>query len=277
MSASTMPTLNPRSAIAVARFTVTEDLPTPPLPEAIAKTLVSEPGRPNGISRCACPPRSRSWSPDRWSPLITPSSRLTPVTPGTFSSAAVTSRVMVSFNGQPATVSRTFTETAPDASTSTDSTIPSSVIGRRISGSLTVASAALICSRAGEVMPSRVRAPAADGRSGLLVGELVVAPGLLELLHQRSQLRTDVVAGGDLSEGHPERGHPAGQELHVGVRAGVRGAVLLGDHPVPVLLPVLGEQDQRRGVRRLQAQHQREEDEREGVEPHPVGREPVEQ
>ena len=36
MSASTMPTLRPCLAIATARLTVTEDLPTPPLPEAIA-------------------------------------------------------------------------------------------------------------------------------------------------------------------------------------------------------------------------------------------------
>ena len=56
MSASTTPTLSPCSAIASARLTVTEDLPTPPLPEAIAKTLVSEPGWANGISRCAWPP-----------------------------------------------------------------------------------------------------------------------------------------------------------------------------------------------------------------------------
>ena len=36
MSASTMPILMPCLAIAAARLTVTEDLPTPPLPEAIA-------------------------------------------------------------------------------------------------------------------------------------------------------------------------------------------------------------------------------------------------
>ena len=58
MSASTMPTLRPCLAIASARLTVTDDLPTPPLPLAIAKTLVSEPGWANGISRWAWPPRS---------------------------------------------------------------------------------------------------------------------------------------------------------------------------------------------------------------------------
>ena len=37
----------------MARFTVTDDLPTPPLPEAIAMTVVNESGLANGISRSA--------------------------------------------------------------------------------------------------------------------------------------------------------------------------------------------------------------------------------
>ena len=40
MSASSRPTTSPRRARATARFTLTEDLPTPPLPEATASTLV---------------------------------------------------------------------------------------------------------------------------------------------------------------------------------------------------------------------------------------------
>ena len=36
MSASTSPTARPMSAIATARFAVTDDFPTPPLPDAIA-------------------------------------------------------------------------------------------------------------------------------------------------------------------------------------------------------------------------------------------------
>ena len=50
MSASTTPTFSPRPASAAARFTVTDDLPTPPLPEATAYTRVSDPGWANGIS-----------------------------------------------------------------------------------------------------------------------------------------------------------------------------------------------------------------------------------
>ena len=106
MSASTMPTLSPERAIETARLTVTEDLPTPPLPEAIAKTLVSEPGWAKGISRAAWPPRSVACSAERCSSFITPKSTWTSVTPGTVRTAAVTSLVRVSRIGQPETVSR---------------------------------------------------------------------------------------------------------------------------------------------------------------------------
>ena len=58
MSASTTPTDSPRAAIAAARFTVTEDLPTPPLPDATQYTRVSEPGWANGITGSAASPRS---------------------------------------------------------------------------------------------------------------------------------------------------------------------------------------------------------------------------
>ena len=74
------------------------------------------------------------------------------MTPGTARTAALTSRVIVSFIGQPATVSSTVSRTTPGPSTSTESTIPMSVIGRLISGSLTVARAAWTCSRRGLLM-----------------------------------------------------------------------------------------------------------------------------
>ena len=135
-----------------ARFTVTEDLPTPPLPLAIANTLVSEPGWENGISRCAWPPRRVSWRPERWSAVITPRVRSTAVTPATAPTAVVTSRLIVSLRGQPATVSSTVTRTRPSSAMSTESTMPRSVIGRLISGSLTVARAALTRSSKEELM-----------------------------------------------------------------------------------------------------------------------------
>ena len=109
MSASTMPTVRPALARASARLTVTDDLPTPPLPLAIAKTLVSEPGWANGISLAGLPPRSVVWSSARCSGVIAPRVSSTPVTPSTAPRALRTSRSMVSFIGQPETVSRTVT------------------------------------------------------------------------------------------------------------------------------------------------------------------------
>ena len=50
-SASTAATLCPRCASATARFVVTDDLPTPPLPDAIASTRVRE--SVNGFVRCS--------------------------------------------------------------------------------------------------------------------------------------------------------------------------------------------------------------------------------
>ena len=82
------------------------------------------------------------------------------MTPATRVTAAVTSRLIVSLSGQPDTVSRTVTRTRPPSSTSTESTMPRSVIGRLISGSLTVASAAWIWSTVGILMMPEVYAVA---------------------------------------------------------------------------------------------------------------------
>src|SRR3954451_218932 len=151
MSASTTPTESPRLASAAARFTVTLDLPTPPLPEATAYTRVSEPGWANGITGSAASvPRTVRRSSARCSSLITSSTTCTEVTPGTAETAWVTRLVMVSRIGQPATVRYTSTRTAPSAPICTSLTMPSSGSGRLISGSWTVARAALPASSAGE-------------------------------------------------------------------------------------------------------------------------------
>ena len=116
-------------------FTVTEDLPTPPFPLATAYTRVSEPGLANGISGSGLPPLSLPCRVLRCSSLITSSSTCTRVTPSSLPTAAVTSRVMVSRSGQPATVSQTSTRTVPSGRISVFLTMPRSVIGRWISGS----------------------------------------------------------------------------------------------------------------------------------------------
>src|SRR6266545_5007713 len=149
MSASSTPTFCPAAASAAARLTVTEDFPTPPLPLATAYTRVSEESLANGISRSWRPPRSWLCRPRRCSSLITSSSTRTAATPGSSLTAPVTARVMVSRIGQPATVSHTSTRIVPSSPTCTFLTMPSSVIGRWISGSLTPDSAWVTCSTVG--------------------------------------------------------------------------------------------------------------------------------
>src|SRR5215469_3408988 len=149
MSASTTPTFCPEAASAAAMFTVTEDLPTPPFPLATAYTRVSEPGLANGISGSGLPPLSLPCRSLRCSSLITSSSTCTRVTPSSLPTAAVTSLVMVSRSGQPATVSQTSSRTVPAGRISVFLTMPRSVIGRWISGSLTPSSARMTCSALG--------------------------------------------------------------------------------------------------------------------------------
>src|SRR4051812_23587692 len=81
---------------------------------------------------------------------MTSSTTETAVTPGTADTAWVTRLVIVSRMGQPATVRYTSTRTAPSAAIWTSLTMPSSVSGRLISGSWTVARAAVTASSAGE-------------------------------------------------------------------------------------------------------------------------------
>ena len=93
-SASMTATLRPRWARATDRFVVTDDLPTPPLPEAISSTRVVLAGSANGIARpSAWPwagwlpavadgsPWSFSRTAARCSSVITPKARSTEVTP----------------------------------------------------------------------------------------------------------------------------------------------------------------------------------------------------
>src|SRR5215211_2338087 len=139
MSQSITATRCPWAARPAARLTVTEDLPTPPLPEATASTRVVDSSPQKVIFFCcwAAPgPRRRVTMAWRWSSVMTPRSTLTPVTPGRGETAAVTSLVMRSLSGQPATVSSTSTVTRSR-----------SVMGRWISGSITCPRAARTSSR----------------------------------------------------------------------------------------------------------------------------------
>ena len=82
MSASTTPTSAPSSASAAARFAVSDDLPTPPLPEATAITRVD--GSSDSLrSSPAGAPDSRCRSAVRCSGVITSNATATDSTPST--------------------------------------------------------------------------------------------------------------------------------------------------------------------------------------------------
>ena len=144
MSASSTPTFWPEAASAAARLTVTDDLPTPPLPLATAYTWVSDDGWANGISRS----RDRHGAGLQLAALLLAHHVQVHRHPGHAGDGGdggghVTGEV--SLIGQPATVRYTSTLTRPSGAIATYLTMSSSVIGLRISGSLTRASASLTC------------------------------------------------------------------------------------------------------------------------------------
>ena len=147
MSASTSPTLRPEAAMAAARLTVTEDLPTPPLPDVTARTRVRLPFWAKGTTRSAALPRSFACSSARCSEFMAPILTKTRSTPSSAPTTFFTSAEMVSRKGQPAVVRRIETMTVPSSSIWTSSTMLRSVIGRRISGSMTRSSAPHTSSR----------------------------------------------------------------------------------------------------------------------------------
>ena len=124
MSASSTPTVNPSAAIAAARLTVTDDLPTPPLPLATARIRVDA-----GISVLGAFSRAFQRAlvitSDRSSLVISPQSILTLVTPGCTATLVSTSFLICARSGQPPIVSLTPTVTTPSSLTSTDGTMPS--------------------------------------------------------------------------------------------------------------------------------------------------------
>ena len=120
---------------------MTLDLPTPPLPDAIA-TIAVDGG--NEIFDCcgaaALPPRSCCTSAARCSCVMGERSTATRATPSSGATAAVTSFVMRSFSGQPSIVMSTSTRTV-SPSMEMPRNMPMSSIGLPISGSMTVRSA----------------------------------------------------------------------------------------------------------------------------------------
>ena len=113
-SASTAATRWPRCASATARFVVTDDLPTPPLPDAIARTRVRESvkGFVPVLGLAALAVRLRvSCCVSAWrsSSVMTVRSTSTSATPGERRDRVGDPRVISARSGQPATVRATVT------------------------------------------------------------------------------------------------------------------------------------------------------------------------
>ena len=136
MSASSTPTVKPWAAIAAARFTVTELLPTPPLPLAMASTRAVIGISVSGAFSRAFQ-RAFSITSLRSSLVISPQSMRTLVTPGCTATRLSTSFLIWARRGHPPIVSLTPTVTAPSAATATPGTMPSDTMSAPSSGSMT--------------------------------------------------------------------------------------------------------------------------------------------
>ncbi len=115
---------------------MTDDLPTPPLPEATSTTRVVaaidvSSGRWDTLKRA----RSMAWV--RSASVISVQSSFTEVTPGADPTRLRTSRWIWARSGQPEVVSAILTTTAPWSSMVTLRTMPSSTMSEPSSGSIT--------------------------------------------------------------------------------------------------------------------------------------------
>ena len=162
MSASRIPTTSPRAASATARFTVTEDLPTPPFPEAMASTRVDAGTAVSGASSRAFH-RARAMTAARSSASMATTATSTESTQSNDRTCPTTSRSIWLRSGQAAMVSAISTVTSPP-STEMPRTIPRSTMVSPNSGSTTARRQSRIsASRSGREPPDGGRAPAGRG------------------------------------------------------------------------------------------------------------------
>jgi len=148
MSASMRPTLKPRMARAAAIFTVTEDLPTPPLPEAMASTRVVA-GMAVGPALSAAFFLARSMVAAFSSLLSSVQSILTLVMPGNDSMRALVSLRICARSGHPIVVSAMVTMTSPSSETVAPFAMPRSTMSLPSSGSITPRRTSMISSLVG--------------------------------------------------------------------------------------------------------------------------------
>ena len=148
MSASSTPTVKPLAARAAARLTVTEDLPTPPLPEATVMTrAVGGMAVSGACSRTF--QRALAMAAAFSSAVSSVQSRRTEVTPGSEPIRARMSRWICARRGQPAVVRAMVTTTSPSGPTVAPLAMPSSTMSLPSSGSMTPRSSPMISSTAG--------------------------------------------------------------------------------------------------------------------------------
>jgi hypothetical protein len=170
MSASSTPTVRPRAARAAARFTVTDDLPTPPLPEAMRITLAPS-GTEVSSGRCVMFQRALAMAEVRWSGVISVQRSRTPRTPGRDSTRATMSCWSWARSGHPAVVRATVTSTEPLGATSAPRAMPRSTMSLPSSGSITPRSTDSTSSGVGRCSATAAfyrSAPVKPGGSGTL-------------------------------------------------------------------------------------------------------------
>jgi hypothetical protein len=148
MSASRTPTVCPAAASAAARLTVTELLPTPPLPLAMASTRQDSGTSVSGAFWRAFQ-RALVITSLRSAASISPQEIVTSLTPGCTDTRDSTSFLISARSGQPLIVSLMPTVTTPASSMSTDGTIPSETMSAPSSGSMTVPSTPMTSSTLG--------------------------------------------------------------------------------------------------------------------------------
>src|SRR5919201_4091975 len=181
-----MPVRWPSCEKAAARFAASDDLPTPPLPLAIASTRVERSSEIPFV-RSVTEPRRRAVRAERSSGVITSNSSATRSTPATGASAFATCSSKLARSGQPATVRAIPTVTSPP-SICTSRTMSSSTTFRFSSGSITSSRAFRISSRAGSIAVERSnRRPAGTLQD---VGVVASARGVVKVYGQgRATLR----------------------------------------------------------------------------------------
>ena len=171
-SASSTATERPRFARATARLTVVDDLPTPPLPEAMRSTRVRLAGSANGMARpsewptVGFDPAVAEGSPcNRWrsaarsSSVIEVKPSASSSTSGSASTTDRTRRSISFFSGHPGMVSAMVRRTVPP-STVTSRTMSRSTMLRCSSGSSTGRRASMMSAGDGTQAPGVVAVPA---------------------------------------------------------------------------------------------------------------------